>query len=164
IKALGAGACTLSLAVITGQSLPRPSILMATLVPGLISYGVSLVLDTYALRLLGAAREAGYFATAPFKGAVAALLILGEPWGSQASIATVLMAGGVFLLLREHHAHEHTHEELEHDHAHRHEDHHQHEHGAQDHVGESHAHLHWHLPLAHDHPHVSEAHHRHGHG
>lgn len=45
IKTLGAGACTLSLAILTGQSLPRPSILMAALVLGLFSYGLSLVLD-----------------------------------------------------------------------------------------------------------------------
>jgi len=164
IKALGAGACTLSLAVITGQTLPRPSILIATFFLGLISYGVSLVLDTYALRLLGAAREAGFFATAPFMGAAAAIPILGERCGPREGLAAAVMAVGVLLLLREHHAHKHTHEEVEHDHAHRHEDHHKHEPDALDHVGETHAHLHWHLPLTHDHPHVSEAHHRHGHG
>ena len=164
IKALGAGACTVSLAVITGQTLPRPSILIATFFLGLISYGVSLVLDTYALRLLGAAREAGFFATAPFMGAAAAIPILGERCGPREGLAAAVMAVGVLLLLREHHAHKHTHEEVEHDHAHRHEDHHKHEPDALDHVGETHAHLHWHLPLTHDHPHVSEAHHRHGHG
>ncbi len=164
VKALGAGACTLSLALIAGQTLPRLSILIATLVLGLISYGISLVLDTYALRLLGAARESGLFATAPFMGAVAAIPILGERWESREGLAAALMAAGVLLLLREHHVHEHAHEGLEHDHAHRHEEHHQHEHGAHGFVTEPHAHLHWHLPLTHDHPHVSEAHHRHDHG
>lgn len=82
IKTLGAGACTLSLAMLTGQSLPRPSILIAALVLGLFSYGLSLVLDMQALRLVGAAREAGYFATAPFIGAAAAVPIVGERWGS----------------------------------------------------------------------------------
>ncbi|MGH7206652.1 MAG: EamA family transporter [Nitrospiraceae bacterium] len=164
IKALGAGICTLSLAGITGESFPQLSILISTLFLGLISYGLSLVLDMYALRLLGAAREAGFFATAPFIGAVAAVPILGERWGYSEVLATALMAVGVFLLIREHHAHGHSHQELEHDHAHVHGDHHAHEHNERDVVGEPHAHTHWHLPITHDHPHVSELHHRHEHG
>lgn len=163
LKTLGAGTCTLSLAVATGQSLPSLSILLSALVLGLISYGLSLVLDMRALRILGAAREAGYFATAPFIGAVAAVPILGERWGTSEGLATTLMAAGLFLLLRERHSHEHAHDELEHDHAHVHGKHHEHGH---DHavIGQPHAHLHRHPPLVHDHPHVSELHHRHGHG
>ena len=164
IKTLGAGACTVSLALLTGQSVPRPSILMAALMLGLFSYGLSLVLDMQALRLLGAAREAGYFATAPFIGAVAAVPILGERWGVGEGLACVVMALGVLLLLGARHRHFHSHEEAEHDHVHRHGDHHQHEHGDQRAIDESHAHLHRHLPLIHDHPHVSEIHHRHEHG
>ena len=68
------------MALLTGQSLPRPTILIATLLLGLVSYGVSLVLDMRALRLLGAAREAGFFSIAPFVGAIAAVPILGEQW------------------------------------------------------------------------------------
>jgi drug/metabolite transporter (DMT)-like permease len=163
IKTLGAGACTISLALLTGQSLPRPSILMAALVLGLFSYGLSLVLDMQALRLLGAAREAGFFATAPFIGALAAVPILGERWGSSEIVAMAVMAVGVVLLFRAYHSHLHAHAEILHDHAHVHEDHHDHEHEGGGPIEEPHAHLHGHLPLTHDHPHVSELHHRHEH-
>lgn len=163
IKTFGAGTCTLSLALLTGHSLPRPSILLAALVLGLFSYGLSLVLDIQALRLVGAAREAGCFATAPFIGAVAAVPILGERWGSSEIAAMAVMAVGVALLLRAHHSHLHVHTELLHDHTHLHEDHHDHEHESGCPIEEPHAHPHYHLPLTHDHPHVSELHHRHEH-
>jgi drug/metabolite transporter (DMT)-like permease len=162
IKALGAGVRTVSMALLTGQSVPRPLILIATLLLGLFSYGVSLVLDMQALRMLGAAREAGFFATAPFVGAVAAVPILGERWGINEVCASFIMAIGVVLLFREHHHHLHIHEEIEHAHVHLHGDHHEHDHEG-GFVEQQHAHLHRHVPLMHDHPHVSELHHRHEH-
>jgi drug/metabolite transporter (DMT)-like permease len=163
IKTLGAAVCTLSMAFLSGQSVPRPMILIATLLVGLFSYGVSLVLDMRALRLVGAAREAGFFATAPFVGAAAAIPILGERWGIHEVCASLIMGVGVVLLLRENHHHLHLHEEIAHDHKHVHGGHHEHEHDGRL-AEEPHAHLHRHVPLMHDHPHVSELHHRHEHG
>lgn len=162
IKALGAGFCTLSMALLTGQSLPGPMILIMTVTLGFISYGVSLVLDLRALRLIGAAREAGFFSTAPFVGALAAVPILGERFAVAEICASVIMATGVALLLQEHHSHSHLHEDLTHDHLHTHDNHHQHDHpdGC---THAPHAHLHHHAPLRHSHAHVSEAHHRHRH-
>lgn len=162
VKGLGAGACTLVLALLSGQRLPAPSVVASALVLGCASYGVSIVLDTYALRYLGAAREAAYFATAPFIGALAALPLLGERlrWGD--ALAGAFMVAGVVLLLRERHSHVHTHEPLEHEHLHVHDAHHQHSHEGP--VTEPHSHPHRHVPLTHEHPHVSDLHHRHGHG
>jgi drug/metabolite transporter (DMT)-like permease len=162
IKALGAAACTLTMAFLEGQNFPAPSILVATLMLGLFSYGMSLVFDMQALRLLGAAREAGFFATAPFVGAAAAVPILGEQWGINEVLASLIMVIGVTLLFREHHHHVHVHEEIEHDHVHLHGLHHEHEH-VDGQEQEPHTHLHRHLPLIHDHPHASELHHRHEH-
>lgn len=163
IKTLSAGIGMTGLAGVTGQNVPPPTIILAALALGLASYGVSLVLDMRALRLLGAAREAGFFATAPFIGAVAAIPLLGERWESRDFLATGLMMTGVFLLVRARHAHEHTHEELEHDHVHRHEEHHEHAHDWLSPLQEPHAHLHRHVALTHDHAHLSELHHRHEH-
>ena len=118
---------------------------------------------TAGLLDLGAAREAGFFATAPFIGAVVAVPVLGERWDIQDATATALMMAGVALLLRGRHAHAHRHEEVEHDHSHQHEEHHDHEHDEGPVLQEPHAHVHWHLPLTHDHPHLSELHHRHDH-
>ena len=162
VKALGAGACSLIIAFLLGQKIPPPLVLIAALAIGFLSYGISVVLDVYALRLLGAAREAGFFAVAPFVGAVTAVPILGEQWTAKTTLAGFLMAFGVVVLLSERHAHHHVHDEMEHDHRHAHTDHHQHQHEGIEEVG-SHAHRHRHDPLAHDHPHVSEIHHRHEH-
>lgn len=163
IKTLGAGLGMLCLAVISGQHWPSLTITLTVLLLGLVSYGISLVCDMRALRLLGAAREASIFAAAPFIGALVAVPVLGERWNLQDAAATALMMAGVALLLRAHHAHGHTHEKLEHDHLHHHEAHHDHRHEGEESRQEPHAHPHHHPPLTHDHPHLSELHHRHEH-
>lgn len=163
IKALGAGSCTLAIALVTGERFPRMEILAPALVVGVACYGISIVLDMYALRILGAAREAAFFATAPFLGALAAMPLLGERPGPSRLASGALMAAGVFLLVRERHGHLHEHDEMEHDHAHVHDDHHRHEHDGSELAGEPHAHSHRHPLLVHDHPHLPDLHHRHGH-
>ena len=52
--------------------------MMAGLV-GFLGYGISLAMFVLALRHLGSARTGAYFSTAPFQGALAAILFLGEP-------------------------------------------------------------------------------------
>jgi drug/metabolite transporter (DMT)-like permease len=162
-KTLGAGTCMVLLALRPSVGLPRPAILAEALALGGLSYGASVLLDAFALRLLGAAREAAFFATAPFAGALLSLPLLGERFGSWQVMAGLLMAAGVVLLLRERHGHEHTHEPLEHSHRHVHDLHHQHPHPAGVDPSEPHVHLHRHAPLTHAHAHVSDAHHRHSH-
>lgn len=164
IKTLGAGTCTLGLALLFGQRLPRPSILVAALTLGVFSYGVSILLDAYALRHLGAAREAAFFATAPFMGAIAAVPILGERPGVRELAALIAMGVGVTVLIRPGHDHEHRHDAIEHEHVHVHDEHHRHEHLPGDPDGEPHAHPHRHAETSHSHGHVSDIHHRHDHG
>jgi len=160
-KTLGAGTCMLLLAAVVGQSLPSPKSILFALVLGAASYGTSILLDAYALRLLGAAREAAYFATAPFLGALGAVVLLREPLSPGMLLAGACMAFGVWLLLSERHGHLHTHEAVAHEHQHVHDAHHQHAHAAPFH--EPHSHPHQHLQLTHDHPHVPDAHHHHRH-
>jgi len=62
-------------------------------------YGLSIVFDVLALRYLGAAREAAFFATAPFIGAVAAIPILGDSFGWRESCASVLMVVGLVVMV-----------------------------------------------------------------
>ena len=163
IKSLTAGSFNLLLGLALGGQLPRLPALLAALALGALSYGVSVVLDAYALRLVGAARVAAYFATAPFVGALAALWLLGEPLNGLDLGAMGLMALGVAALLRERHAHRHVHAVIDHAHQHVHDEHHQHAHGPNDPPGEPHSHEHHHQRLAHEHPHVPDAHHRHKH-
>ncbi len=161
VKALAAGAVNVALALALGDRLPSAPALAGTLATGFLGYGLSIVLHLLAMRHVGAARQAAYFATAPFVGALAAVPILGERLGAAEVGAGGLMAAGAILLLRARHDHGHQHEPLEHDHAHVHDEHHQH--GHQEAVVEPHAHPHRHASLAHDHPHLPDAHHRHRH-
>jgi drug/metabolite transporter (DMT)-like permease len=163
IKSLAAGSFNLGLGLALGGRLPGAGAAAAALLLGMMSYGVSVVLDAYALRLLGAAREAAYFATAPFFGALAATVIVGESLRALDWIAMLAMAAGTAALLRERHSHRHTHDSLDHAHLHTHDEHHQHAHDPSDPPGEPHAHRHRHARLTHDHPHVSDVHHRHRH-
>jgi hypothetical protein len=136
---------------------------LAAGVVGFLGYGVSLALFVLALRHLGTARTGAYFSTAPFVGAIVAVIALGEPVTVTLMAAAVLMAAGVWLHVTEHHEHEHVHEPLMHAHAHVHDEHHQHRHGPEDPPGEPHTHPHRHGGLRHTHPHVPDMHHQHRH-
>lgn len=163
IKTLAAGSINLALALLLGAHWPSGPVLLAALALGCVSYGVSVVLDAFALRLIGAAREAAFFATAPFVGAVASAGLLGDRLHASDGLAMGVMGLGVVLLLRERHGHVHRHEVIDHEHAHTHDEHHQHVHGPGDPPGDKHSHAHRHAPLQHDHAHVSDLHHRHKH-
>ena len=161
MKGLVAGSVSLALALASGSKLPAAATVAMAALLGVLSYGASIVLHIRAVRLIGAARQAGLFAAAPFIGALASIPILGERLHAIDVAAMALMATGVALLLREHHAHLHAHEELEHDHLHVHDEHHRHEHDGP--VVEPHTHPHRHMALTHDHPHTPDPHHRHAH-
>ena len=162
-KTLGAGSCMLLLGLLLGGSLPSLGLVARALGLGGLSYGVSVLLDAYALRLVGAAREAAYFATAPFAGALLSLPVLGESLRGSQVVAAVLMVYAIAVLVRERHGHQHSHGPEEHTHRHVHDSHHQHSHPSDVDPNEPHAHPHRHAPLTHSHPHVSDLHHRHSH-
>ena len=163
IKGLTAGSVNLALGLSTGAAmLPWKESLAAAAV-GFFGYGVSLVLFVRALRLLGAARTSAYFSTAPFIGAMMAVLFFSEPISIALLAAAALMGAGVYLHLRESHEHDHTHDEMEHEHQHEHDAHHRHRHAAQHPPGEPHTHWHRHAPMIHSHPHHPDLHHRHEH-
>jgi drug/metabolite transporter (DMT)-like permease len=157
VKTLGAAVGNFALALAHGDHFPAASVVAAALGLGAVSYGISVLLDAYALRLLGAAREAAYFATAPFIGAVAGAALFREPFGAVELGAGLLMVAGVAVLLREKHLH--THEAIAHTHAHVHDAHHHHPHDGP--TTEPHSHFHQHEPTTHAHPHDSDEHHRH---
>jgi drug/metabolite transporter (DMT)-like permease len=163
VKAAAASVVNITLAVVIGASRPMATTIAAALAVGAVAYGLSIVFDAYALRLLGAAREAAIFATAPFVGAAVAVPLLDETLGWRATGAAVVMAIGVAFMLSERHSHLHMHEPLVHEHAHVHDEHHQHEHASDVDASEPHSHLHRHDHLVHAHRHVSDLHHRHPH-
>ena len=99
LKGLAAGAINLGLALWHGATLPPASPLLGGALVGFFGYGVSLVLFVLALRHLGAARAGAYFSTAPFIGAVLALLMFDEPVTVRLIAAALLMAAGLWLHL-----------------------------------------------------------------
>jgi len=163
LKGLIAGPVNLLLGLALGGAWPGPGASAIAGVVGLLGYGASLALFVVALRHLGTARTGAYFSTAPFFGAVAAVLFLGEPLTPQLVLAAALMAVGVWLHVTERHEHLHAHPAMAHQHAHSHDEHHQHTHAAGDPPGEPHSHWHRHAPLEHTHAHTPDVHHRHRH-
>lgn len=163
VKGLVAGAVNLGLALARGAQLPMVGEIAVAGVVGFLGYGVSLALFVLALRHLGAARTGAYFSTAPFIGALLALMLFAEPLTSILVAAATLMGIGLYLHLAEHHEHEHVHEVMTHGHRHAHDEHHRHSHGPNDPLGEPHAHAHWHEAMRHKHPHYPDLHHRHNH-
>ena len=163
LKGVIAGPVNLALGLWAGGTLPSLSASVFAGFVGFIGYGVSLALFIVALRDLGTARTGAYFSTAPFLGALAAVVLLREPVTLQIVLAGLLMAIGVWLHVTEHHEHEHVHNPLVHEHPHLHDAHHQHEHLAGEPIGEPHTHVHEHVRMKHSHPHTPDMHHEHRH-
>jgi drug/metabolite transporter (DMT)-like permease len=163
LKGLIAGTVNLVLALVIGARLPVAPAVLAAGVVGLLGYGISLVLFVMALRRLGTARTGAYYSTAPFVGAIIAVLLLGEPVSLRLIVAGILMGIGVWFHLTERHEHEHEHAPVSHEHRHVHDEHHRHAHEPDDPADEPHTHRHVHVRLRHRHAHYPDAHHRHGH-
>lgn len=167
LKGLTAGSVNTAIALALGASWPATARVLAALLLGFVSYGVSLVLFVLALRRLGTARTGAYFSTAPFVGALLSLIVFRERPTMLLIAAAALMAVGVWLHFTERHEHEHRHERMEHDHAHVHDEHHQHVHEPGDPPVTDptpHTHQHRHEPMVHSHAHYPDIHHRHAHG
>ena len=162
-KGLVAGTTNIILAIAVGAISPKFPLIAGAGAIGFLGYGVSLVLFVLALRHLGSARTGAYFSTAPFIGAVLAIVIFDEPVTVQLSAAAILMGIGLWLHLAERHEHKHIHMPQEHEHSHVHDEHHRHKHGPNDPSGEPHSHWHKHVSLTHTHAHFPDLHHRHDH-
>jgi len=162
VKGVVAGAFNLALGLSLGAPLPAPHAWGRMALIGVLGYGLSLVFFLRSLREIGAARTGTYYALAPFIGAAAGLLFLGEPLSARFSAAALLMGAGVWLTLSQRHEHAHSHRDV-HEHVHEHDEHHRHEHPEGAPGGATHAHSHSHEGLTHTHPHEADIHHRDGH-
>lgn len=163
IKGLGAGAVIL---LVTLEE-PWPVSLRAwssVLIAGGMGVGVSLVLELLALRRIGAALNAGLFATGPAFGFLWSVVWLGERPRPLDLPALALCAAGAAMLSVARHLHTHVHVEVRHTHRHDHLDgHHAHAHDEPVPPETSHTHEHVHEAMTHAHPHVHDDHHRHRH-
>ena len=164
IKGLAGGITSLSLAAVFGGfghwNAPR---LLAALVVGAVSFGLSIALFVRGLRHLGVIQTGMLFALAPGFAAILSWVLLHEPIAAWGLLALGSMTSGALLLATDRHEHLHEHEALEHAHEHTHDDHHQHEHSPAELARVPHAHSHRHERMVHRHPHVHDIHHRHRH-
>ncbi|QMT60786.1 hypothetical protein HBNCFIEN_02171 [Legionella sp. PC997] len=163
IKGLVSGIVIVAISLSWGIKLPNYVIMSYALLTGFIGYGASLVLFVLAIRELGTGRTGAYFSTAPFIGALIAIVFFHEATSISFWIAMVLIVIGVWLHLSEHHQHIHRHETLAHTHSHLHDEHHQHSHDFPWDGKEPHIHAHVHPLMKHSHPHYPDIHHRHKH-
>ena len=159
VKVTTAAAVNAVIAAARGAAFPTGGDLGGALLVGALAYGVSVLLDAYALRDLGAAREAALFACAPFAGAALAPLVSDARITAVTLGAAALMVGGVALLLAPERESQHEHEPVLHDHPHEHDEHHVHEHGSGAPAEDRHAHAHRHAPLSHAHGYRADRHH-----
>jgi drug/metabolite transporter (DMT)-like permease len=160
-KGLVAGAANLAIGLASAPLAGSAAQVAAAIAVGTLAYGASIALLISASQALGATRAQSAFASAPFFGALFALLFLGEALGAAHGAAALLFGAGVALLSLDRHAHIHEHTALEHEHAHRHDDgHHDHPHPGEE-RSLWHTHRHRHEPIVHSHPHWPDLHHRH---
>ncbi len=162
VKGLVSGAFSLGLAFALGQGVSPGLPVVAGLAVGALGYGMSLVLFIKGLKGLGAFRAGAVFSIAPFAGALASILVLGDRVGPGMAAAGLIMAAAVVLVVREKHAHVHHHDRMTHSHVHVHSDLH-HDHAHDDEVREPHVHGHVHEETDHFHGHWPDSGHRHGH-
>lgn len=163
IKGIFSGIGSLLVALVMKEPLPEMKWILAVLLLGFVSFGLSIHLYIKAQKDLGAAKTSAYYSIAPFLGVVFSMLLLGERPGLQFYCALLIMSLATALMIKDtislQHTHQHVHTHL-HEHAHQgmvhaHEHDHIHTH-LHVHEEENDLHQHFHKPLEdHHHPHPS---------
>ena len=162
IKGLGSGAVSLAIAHWLGQIGINVPYIIAALLLGFVSYGLSIYFYVLAQRELGAARTSAYYAVAPFIGVLFSVVIFGQRFTALFVLALGMMIAGAYFAGAERHRHRHVHEVTTHEHRHDHGDgHHAHAHDFP--VSGEHSHVHTHERMEHSHNHTPDTHHTHAH-
>jgi hypothetical protein len=162
IKGFGSGTGALLISLGTGGIYGGLPDILAAMLLGFVSYGLSIFFYISAQRSLGAARTSIYYAAAPFIGVLISWIVLRDAITGSFLTAMAIMVTGTYFAISEKHKHAHIHTEEIHEHRHRHDDgHHSHQHDTET-VGE-HSHEHTHEAMEHTHTHMPELHHQHKH-
>lgn len=101
LKGLFSGTIALLVGFYMGEEIESVVLVLAALAIGLVSYGMSVYVDIYAQRYLGAARTSAYYAISPFIGTGLSLLIFQQTPPSVYWIGLVLMGVGTWLCSRD---------------------------------------------------------------
>lgn len=139
IKGCFSGLGSLVIALVLGENIPAIKWILAVLLLGFVSYGLSINFYIMAQKDLGAAKTSTYYSMAPFLGVVFSIIFLGERPNLQFYMALVIMLVSTVIMVRDtiqlQHNHQHTHTHI-----------HEHSHGNIVHTHE-HTHIHSHLHI-----------------
>ena len=101
IKGIFSGLGSLIVALIIGEHFPTLVCMLAVLVLGFVSYGLSINFYIKAQKDLGAAKTSAYYAIAPFLGVAFGMLLLHERPGIQFYIGLVIMIVATILMIED---------------------------------------------------------------
>ena len=101
IKGIFSGLGALIAAFLVGEQIPQFIYIIAVMVLGFVSYGLSINFYIMAQAQLGAAKTSAYYSIAPFLGVAFSLLMLGERPGVQFYVALVVLLIGTILIIKD---------------------------------------------------------------
>ena len=108
IKGFGSGIGSLLIALTIGEQTNNIPYIIAALVLGFFSFGLSIFFYIYAQRDLGAAKTSAYYAIAPFIGVGLSFIMFREIPGFSFIIALVIMIIGTYFASTEEHNRSHA--------------------------------------------------------
>lgn len=97
LKGIFSGSGSIIIGLCIGEHITALWSILAALIVGFVSYGLSIYFYVYAQRLLGAARTSAYYAIAPFIAAILSLIVFRELPGATYVAALILMMIGAWL-------------------------------------------------------------------
>lgn len=101
IKGCFSGVGSLLVAIVLGEAFPAFIWLVAVLVLGFVSYGLSINFYIMAQNNLGAAKTSAYYSIAPFLGVAFSLLFVGEKPTIQFYVALVIMVISTIIMTKD---------------------------------------------------------------
>lgn len=101
IKGICSGLGSLVTAFLLGEHLPSLIYILAVMILGFVSYGLSINFYIMAQAHLGAAKTSAYYSIAPFLGVAFSLLLVGERPEMQFYVALVVLLIGTILIVKD---------------------------------------------------------------
>lgn len=99
IKGIFSGLGGVITAFLVGEHLPDMTVILAVLLLGFVSYGLSIHFYIRAQRDLGAAKTSAYYSIAPFLGVAFSMALLGELPDARFWIALTVMAAAAVVMV-----------------------------------------------------------------
>ncbi len=101
VKGLFSGMGGVAVAFVIGEGLPKLIYVLAVMLLGFVSYGLSINFYTMAQKSLGAARTSAFYFIAPLLGVGFSFVILGERPQVQFYIALAIMIAATLLMVKD---------------------------------------------------------------